>query len=108
MTDPTTTTEAHKHSTIALTLTPDSSKVHGYGYVPETQTLAVRFKGFKDSLPDLYTYEYPNTTADEFAALEAADSKGGHINKVFVFTKRPFNKLLAEAPAAPAAAEAVA
>jgi hypothetical protein len=105
MTDPTTHPEAPKHSTITLTLTPDSSKVHGYGYVPETQTLAVRFKGFSDGKPGLFTYHYANVTPEMFAALESAESKGAHVNAVFVKTKYPFDKLLAEAPAAPVATE---
>lgn len=103
MNAPTTTPEAPKHSTIALTLTPDSAKIHGYGFVPETQTLAVRFKDPRDMKPGIYTYEYPNYTPEMFAALEGAESKGGHINKTLVFTKWPFTKLLAEAPAAPSA-----
>lgn len=101
----TTPPEAPKHSTIDLTLTPTSSKVHGYGYVPETKTLAVRFKNFSDSKPGLFTYHYENVTPEMFAALEAADSKGAHVNAVFVKTKYPFDKLLAGAPSAPVATE---
>jgi hypothetical protein len=107
MTD-TTKPEAPKHSTIALTLTPQSAKIHGYGYAPENQTLAVRFKNPATLVPGVYTYEYPRVTAEHFDAVEKADSKGSHINAVFVKTQWPFEKLLAEAPAAPAAAEAVA
>lgn len=98
----TTAQEAPKHSTIPLTLTPDSSKIHGYGYEPGTQTLAVRFKGFSDGKPGLFTYHYSNVTQEMVSALEAAESKGAHVNAVFVKTKYPFDKLLAEAPAAPA------
>lgn len=105
MNAPTTNPEAMKYSAITLSLTPQSSKVYGYGYEPDTKTLAVRFKGFSDGKPSLYTYEYPRVTPEHFAALEAADSKGSHINAVFVKTKWPFEKLLAGAPAAPVATE---
>lgn len=105
MNAPTTSPQAMKHSAITLALTPQSSKVYGYGYVPETKTLAVRFKNFSDGKPGLYTYEYPNVTPEHIAAVEAAKSKGGHINEVFVRSKWPFVKLLAEAPAAPVATE---
>ena len=107
MNAPTTNPEAMKHSTIALKLTPDSSKVYGYGYVPETQTLAVQFKGF-DGTPRGNAYHYPNVTPEMFAELEAAESKGKHINAVFVKTQYPFEKLLAGAPAAPSAPESAA
>jgi hypothetical protein len=101
MNAPTTNPEAMKHSAIALTLTPLSAKIHGYGWAPDTQTLAVRFKNPATMVPGDYTYEYPRVTPEHFAALEAADSKGSHINAVFVKTKWPFVKLLAGAPAAP-------
>lgn len=98
----TTATEAPKHSTIPLTLTPDSSKIHGYGLDQATQKLAVRFKNPVTMVPGEFTYHYGDVTPEMFAALEAAESKGSHINAVFVKTKYPFEKLLAEAPAAPA------
>jgi hypothetical protein len=104
MNAPTTNPEAMKHSAITLALTPQSSKVYGYGYEPGTQTLAVRFKGF-DGAPRDNTYHYPDVTPEMFAALEAAESKGKHINAVFVKPKYPFVKLLAGAPAAPVATE---
>ena len=104
MNAPSTNPQAMKHSAITLTLTPQSSKVYGYGYVPETKTLSVQFKGF-DGTPRGNAYHYPNVTPEMFAELEAAESKGKHINAVFVKTKWPFEKLLAGAPAAPATTE---
>lgn len=104
MNAPTTNPEAMKHSAIPLTLTPQSSKVYGYGYEPDTKTLAVRFKGF-DGKPRDNTYHYPDVTPEMFAALDSAESKGKHINAVFVKTQYPFEKLLAGAPAAPASIE---
>lgn len=86
-------------SDIPLTLTPDSSKIHGYAYVINTRTLAVRFKNFGDQQPGQYTYHYRDVTPEAFAELEAADSKGAHITAVYVKTRWPFDKLLAEAPA---------
>jgi hypothetical protein len=104
MNAPTTNPEAMKHSAIALKLTPDSSKVYGYGYDAGAKILAVQFKGF-DGTPRGNAYHYPNVTPEMFAAMEAAKSKGKHINAVFVKTQYPFEKLLAGAPAAPAATE---
>ena len=83
-----TNSETPKHSAIALTLTPKSSKVYGYGYVPETKTLAVQFKGF-DGTPRGNAYHYPNVSPEMFATMEAAESKGKHINDVFVKTQYP-------------------
>jgi len=64
-------------SNIALTLTPESTQVHGYGYDPASRTLAVEYKtNFSDC-----TYHYlevPRETAD---ALAAASSKGSYIYK---------------------------
>lgn len=96
-----------KHSEIALNLTPASHKVYGYGYSPERQVLAVQFKNPQTGEPGPIVYEYPEITPEMFAALEAADSKGSHINKYFVITRWAFERLLPVKPADPApAAEA--
>jgi len=101
MNAPTTNAEAMRHSEIPITMTPKSSKVYGYGYDAGAKTLSVQFKGF-DGAPRDNAYHYPNVTPEMFAALEAAESKGKHINAVFVKTQYPFEKLLAGVPAAPA------
>lgn len=87
-------------STIQLQLTPANHRVYGYGYDAAREVLAIRFKSPKDNTPGAITYEYPGVTAEAVAALDAADSKGSHIDKAFVKTKHPFTKMLAEAPAA--------
>lgn len=48
-----------------------SSNIHSVGHDPETKTLRVRFSNGN-------TYEYPNISAEQHAALMAAPSKGAH------------------------------
>jgi len=66
-------------STIPLTLTPESSQLHGYGYDPKTQTLALEF----NSNHATKTYHYPGFTPEQFEALKnaAAESIGSHFYK---------------------------
>ena len=65
-------------------LTPvESSQLEAYGYDPESQTLAVRFKGKGDRPGSLYHYQ--NFTPDDWAAFQAAESKGSH----FIRTIKP-------------------
>lgn len=64
-------------STIPLTLTPESSQIHGYGYDPATQRLHIAFK----SNHQRKTYEYPNSTQEEADDLAAAPSKGAWVGK---------------------------
>lgn len=82
-------------SNIPLTLTPDSSQIHGYGYDPATGTLAVAFKSNHQRL----TYHYPGVTAEEFAAIQAAKSTGGHIHLNYVRNGRNFDRMENEEPA---------
>ena len=69
-------------STIALTLTPESSQLHGYGYDSVTQRLAVVYRS-----NDTCTYEYLGVGPALVAALNAAESKGGYIGR---FIKRHY------------------
>lgn len=59
------------NSNIVLTLTPESSQIHGYGW--ENGTLALEFKSNHEKV----RYHYP-FTPEQFAAFEAAESKGKH------------------------------
>lgn len=79
-------------SAIVLTLTPDSKKIIGYGYDADSKRLAVQFKRF-DNAPPAFTYEYLDVPADKVAELGAAESKGGYINKTFVYPKWAFEKI---------------
>lgn len=56
----------------------ESKQIHSIGYYPATRTLAIRFKSWKGEPAALYYYE--NVTAEDYAALAAAESKGGHFN----------------------------
>jgi hypothetical protein len=58
----------------------ESRQIAAIGHDAATQTLAVRFKNWKGENTSLYHYD--NVTADDYAALQAAESKGGHFNKV--------------------------
>lgn len=64
-------------STIALTLTPTSSQLHGYGYDAGTQTLALEF----NSNHATKTYHYPGFTPEQFEAFKAAESQGSFFYK---------------------------
>lgn len=90
---PATPAEGPKRSTIPLTLTPDSSKIHGYGYDPERKVLAVRFKNPKTKVPGPITYEYAEVPPEKFAEVEAAESKGSTINALFVKTAWGFERM---------------
>jgi len=63
-----------------------SSQVDSIGYDPATNTLAVKF------IRTPAEYHYPDVTADDYAALQKAESIGSHIHKHFVAPKRKFNK----------------
>lgn len=52
----------------------DSSRIHAHGYDPETQTLALRFKG-KGGAPGP-VYHYAGFPAEEYEALKQAESLG--------------------------------
>lgn len=76
-------------STIPLTLTPESSQIHSYGYDPESQTLAVKFNSNHAAL----TYHYKGVPPALAAELESAPSKGAliyrHIKPAFEFDRLP-------------------
>ena len=70
-------------SLIPLTLTPDSSQLHGYGYDSNSQTLALEF----NSNWERVTYHYPAFPPEKFAEFAGAESKGSffykHIKKQY-------------------------
>ncbi len=59
---------------LPLTLTPDSSQLHGYAYDPKTQTLALEFK----SNHKTKTYHYPGFTPEQFEAFKNSESQGSY------------------------------
>lgn len=77
----------------------NSSQIKSYGYDPESQTLAMVFKHGAGA-----EYQYPNVSAEMYAGLEAAESKGNYFGRVI--KPLPFEKFAAgaEAPAAPTSA----
>ena len=54
----------------------ESSQMEAIGHDPDTNTLAIRFKGYGGRPGSLYHYQ--NVTADDFAAFQSAESKGSH------------------------------
>jgi len=60
---------------IALSLTPDSSQLHGYGYDEANSVLAVEFA----SSHEQYTYFYLGVPPATFKELNVAKSKGSFI-----------------------------
>jgi hypothetical protein len=76
-----------------ITLKPCVSKqLHAYGWCPNTNTLDIQFKG-KNGPGS--TYRYSNVSAEDYAALEAAESKGKHFGQHIKPHKEkyPFSKL---------------
>lgn len=57
----------------------ESSQINAVGYDPETQTLAIQFKGWKGELGA--TYHYANVTPEDFAAFQGAESLGRHFGR---------------------------
>jgi hypothetical protein len=80
----------------------ESRQIAAIGHDAASQTLAVRFKNWKGEITSLYHYD--NVTAEDFAALQAAESKGGHFNKVIKAdpVRWPYRKV-EDRPAAAAA-----
>lgn len=72
-----------KHPTIAMCACK-SSQVAEIGHCQVTNTLAVKFSRGG-------TYHYPGITADQFAALQKAESIGSHLGK---FIKTPGHKFV--------------
>lgn len=62
-----------KHPTIAMSAVK-SSQVSEIGHDPATNTLAVRFS--RGGL-----YHYPGISAEQFSALQKAESIGAHLGK---------------------------
>lgn len=54
----------------------ESSQLAEIGYHPESQTLAIRFKGRGDAPGSLYHYD--GFTPDDWTAFQASESKGSH------------------------------
>ena len=81
----------------------ESNQIHSIGHDPKTNTLAIRFtsrRGGQAGPGSLY--HYSNFTADDFAAFQAAESKGKHFGahiKPFP-QKYPFTKIEEPAKAA--------
>lgn len=67
-----------------------SSQVESVGFDPATNTLAVKFI----RTPSIYHYH--DVTAEQFAALQKADSIGSHVHRTYVKTKHKFTKIEAE------------
>lgn len=83
-------------SMIPLSLTPDSSQLHGYGYDAAGKVLAVEYRSNHDSV----TYHYKEVPAEAAQGLDAAESKGAFIFKQ-IKPKFDFDRLEKEpAPAA--------
>ena len=60
-----------------IPLTPvTSSQIEAIGHDPESNTLAVRFKGKGERPGTLYHYQ--NFDSEAFEAFNAAESKGSH------------------------------
>lgn len=82
-------------STIPLTLTPESSQIHGFGYDPLRQVLAIEFNSNHTQL----TYEYQDVTPDLFAEFQAAESKGSWFYKNKAKHFSVFARMYKDAPA---------
>jgi hypothetical protein len=78
----------------AIPMTPvESRQIAAIGHDAETQTLAIQFKNWKGEATSVYHYR--NFTAADFAAFQAAESKGKHFGahiKPFV-EKYPYQKV---------------
>jgi len=72
----------------------ESSQLHSIGHDAATNTLAIRFKNRKTGAPTSL-YHYSNFTVDDFAAFQAAESKGSHFGEhIKPFTEKyPFAKI---------------
>lgn len=84
----------------------ESSQMEAIGHDPDTNTLAIRFKGHGGRPGSLYHYQ--NVTADDFAAFQSAESKGSHfIRNIKPHTdKYPFARIDEPKKDAPASTEA--
>lgn len=64
-----------------------SSQVAEIGHDPATNTLAVRFKHGST------LYHYPGITAEQFTALQKAESVGAHLGKHIKTPGHKFTKI---------------
>ena len=64
----------------------ESSNVESVGFDRASGLLEVEYKGGK-------IYHYPATSADEYAALLAAESKGQYLHRHFVQTGRAYARV---------------
>lgn len=69
-----------------------SSQIESIGHHPETNTLAIKFKGWGDKPGSVYHYQ--NFTAQQFDEFKKAKSIGSHFKtNIKTFTeKHPFVK----------------
>ncbi|MDV3469049.1 KTSC domain-containing protein [Stenotrophomonas sp. C3(2023)] len=59
----------------------ESNQIHSIGHDPKTNTLAICFPSRKGGqLGPGSLYHYSNFTAEDFAAFQAAESKGKHFS----------------------------
>lgn len=74
----------------------ESSQISAIGHDPETNTLAIQFKGWKGEVGA--TYHYANFPADDFAAFKAAESLGRHFGRYIkpFADKYPYTKVAAK------------
>lgn len=84
----------------------ESSQMEAIGHDPDTNTLAIRFKGYGGRPGSLYHYQ--NVTADDFAAFQSAESKGRHFGQNIKphTDKYPFARIDESKKDAPASTEA--
>ena len=81
-----------KHKVIALNPVV-SSQIESIGHDPETNTLAIKFKGWGGKPGSVYHYE--NFTAEQFAQFQGAKSIGSHFktNIKALADKHPYVKI---------------
>lgn len=81
----------------------ESNQIHSIGHDAETSTLAIRFTSRKGGVVGPGSlYHYANFTAEDFAAFQAAESKGKHFGAHIKdqVAKYPFTKVEEPAQAA--------
>lgn len=81
----------------------ESSQIHSIGHDAGTNTLAIRFRDRRTTLPTSL-YHYSNFSAADFEAFREAESKGSHFGQHIKPYDKKYPYLKVEA--APAKAEA--
>lgn len=71
----------------------ESSQLQAIGHHPETEMLAIQFKG-KAGTPGS-VYHYRNFTKDDYLAFMTAESKGSHFKKFIKqeVVKHPYERI---------------